>query len=295
MLLTRRQMMIGISAALIARPNAVFAAERPASASDRLAAVEFGVGGRLGVAALATGSGQRIDFRSDHRWPMCSTFKLLLAGAVLAKVDAGQERLDRQIAFGKDDLQEYGPIVKNNLAVGKMTIRDLCDAAIRWSDNAAANLLLATIGGPEGVNQFTRSMDDHVTHLDRIEPFLNVVPPGDARDTTSPAAMLLDMKMLLLHDRLQPASRDLLIDWLVRCETGNERLRAGLPSDWRVGDKTGTWSGGSSNDVAMVWPPGRSPLLITAYLANSPASQADQNKALAEVARIVADELVSRA
>jgi beta-lactamase class A len=287
---SRRQMMMGATAALIARPTLA-----SGSAVDRLAAVEFGIGGRLGVAALATGTGQRVDFRSDHRWPMCSTFKLLLAGAVLAKVDAGQEQLDRAIAFGKDDLQDYAPAVKKNLGLGKMSVRDLCEAAIRWSDNSAANLLLSTIGGPEEVNSFTRSMDDHVTHLDRIEPFLNVVPPGDARDTTSPAAMLLDMKMLLLHDRLLPASRQLLIDWLVACETGKERLRAGMPAGWRVGDKTGTWSGGSSNDVAVVWPPGRDPLLITAYLANSSASQAEQNKALAEVAKIVADELISRA
>ena len=288
--LSRRQVMIGASAMLAAGP--VLAAD---AAQEKLAAVEFSVGGRLGVAALATGSGKRIDYRSDHRWPMCSTFKLLLAGAVLAKVDAGQEQLERDISFGQTDLLDYAPEVKRNLAKGRMSVAELCAAAIRWSDNMAANLLLKSIGGPDGLNQFTRSLDDHVTHLDRIEPYLNVVPPGDARDTTSPAAMLSDMKMVLLHERLRPASRKMLIDWLVDCQTGKDRLRAGLPADWRVGDKTGTWSGGSTNDVAVAWPPGRDPLLITAYLADSTASQAEQSKALADVARIVADELVARA
>jgi beta-lactamase class A len=282
-------MLIGGSLALLGGR----ALAAPSSAQQKLAALEFSVGGRLGVAALDIATDRRVDFRSDHLWPMCSTFKLLLVGAVLAKIDEGREQLDRSITYGAADLLDYAPAAKKNAAQGHMSVAELCEAAIRYSDNTAANLLLKTVGGPGGVNAFVRTLGDRVTHLDRIEPFLNEVPPGDARDTTSPAAMLNDMAILLLHDRLTPPSRRLLTDWLVGCETGKERLRAGLPASWRVGDKTGSWSGGSTNDVAIAWPPGRGPLLIAAYLGYSSAPAADQAKALAEVARIVTEELVS--
>ena len=288
LVLSRRRLLAGASATLICGRAA--AAFSPVQA--KLAAVEFSVGGRLGLAALDVASDRRIDYRSDHRWPMCSTFKLLLVGAVLARVDAGSERLDRAISFTSDDLLDYAPVAKRNAARGQMSVAELCEAAIRYSDNSAANLLLKLVGGPGGVNAFVRSLGDHVTRLDRIEPFLNEVPEGDVRDTTTPANMINDLGELVLHDRLSQPSRRLLVDWLVGCETGKERLRAGLPADWRVGDKTGTWSGGSTNDVAIAWPPGHGPLLIAAYLGYSAAPIAEQNKALAEIARIVAAELV---
>jgi beta-lactamase class A len=287
--LSRRRMLAGASAVLLCGR----ALAAPGSAQQKLAALEFSVGGRLGVAALDVVGDRRVDFRSDHRWPMCSTFKLLLVGAVLAKVDDGHERLDRAVAFAAEDVLDYAPAAKRNLAQGHMSVAELCEAAIRLSDNTAANLLLKTVGGPGGFNAFVRTLGDHVTHLDRIEPFLNDVPEGDARDTTTPAAMLNDLGQLVLHDRLTAPSRRLLTDWLVGCETGKDRLRAGLPAGWRVGDKTGTWSGGATNDVAIAWPPGRGPLLVAAYLGYSPVPIAEQNKALAEAARIVAEELIS--
>lgn len=169
-----------------------------------------------------------------------------------------------------------------------MSLSALCAAAIAQSDNTAGNLLLKQIGGPEGLTEFARSLGDEVTRLDRWEPDLNTAFEGDERDTTSPNAMLGDVQRLLFGDVLTPQSRELLASWMVATTTGAERIRAGLPSTWRVGDKTGTGQNGAANDVAVLWPPGRAPLLVAAYYAESKGAEAARNAVLAEVGRQVA-------
>lgn len=252
------------------------------------AAIEASVGGRLGVAALDTGTSERLTHRADERFPMCSTFKWLLAAQVLARVDAGEESLDRAVRYGPADLLEYSPVTRKHVESGGLTIGELSAAAVQISDNTAANLLLATVDGPEGFTAFLRTLGDPTTRLDRTEPELNEAAPGDPRDTTTPAAMLEDLRTVLLGEVLSPASRERLIEWLVASTTGKTRLRAGLPGDWRVGDKTGTCGPGFANDVAIAWPPGREPILVAAYLAEAEASYEDCSAALAEVARGVA-------
>jgi len=290
LILSRRKLLIGASLApLASRP--LFAAE--SGVQDKLRDIESSVGGRLGVAALDTESDRRVDYRSSNLFPLCSTYKLLLAGAVLSKVDIGKESLDREIPLIQADLLDYSPAAKMLLPKGHMTVAEAGFGAISQSDNTAANLLLSSIGGPGALTLFARSLGDKTTHLDRIEPFLNEAMPGDARDTTSPAAMLNDLGVLVLQDALRKESRDLLIDWLVNSHTGAAKLRAGLPDGWKIGDKTGMGERGSTCDVAIAWPPGRKPLLISAYLTESPADLGLRNKALADVARLVVSELVS--
>ncbi len=284
---SRRDLMLAASLSLLARPLAA----APSAIQNGFRDIESRVGGRLGVSALDTASDRRVDYHSDKLWPLCSTFKFLLVGAVLAKVDTGHEQLDRDIAFTASDLLDYAPVVKARLPGGKMTIAELCEAAITLSDNSAANLLLQTVGGPGGLTIYARSLGDRTTHLDRIEPYLNEAMPGDARDSSSPAAMVNDLGVLLLQDALTPASRQRLTDWLIASQTGRNRLRAGLPAGWRVGDKTGSGARGSTNDIAIAWPPGRQPILIAAYLTGSDAPEPDRSAALAEVARVVAGEL----
>lgn len=289
-ILSRRSLLIGASLALASRPL-LAAAER--GVQDRLRDIESALGGRLGVAALDTDSDRRIDYRSSNLFPLCSTFKLLLVGAVLTRVDRGTEALDREIPLTKADVLDYAPEAKILLPKGKVTVAEACAGAIIDSDNTCANLLLSSIGGPGALTLFARSLGDRTTHLDRVEPFLNEAAPGDARDTTSPAAMLNDLGVLLLQDALGKGSRDLLTDWLVKSHTGTDKLRAGLPTEWKVGDKTGAGEHGTSGDVAIVWPPGRKPLLISVYLTESTGTPAERNQALADVARLVVAELVS--
>jgi beta-lactamase class A len=257
-------------------------------ASD-IARVETESGGRLGVAVLDTLTDARFGHRADERFPMCSTFKLLAAAAILARVDAKQERLDRLIEFA--DVVVNSPVTKDHVGSPGMSLEELCEAAMTMSDNTAGNLLLASLGGPEGLTAYARSLGDTVTRLDRIEPELNEATPGDVRDTTTPAAMVANMRALALDKALSATSREQLVRWLIGNKTGDTRLRAGLPAGWRVGDKTGSGERGTTNDVGVFWPPDRAPVLVSIYLTQTAAAPAQRNATLAAVGRAVASAL----
>lgn len=275
-----------LAAALLAASGG---APRRARAQDAaFSALEWRHGGRLGVAVLDTGSGRRMAHRPDERFAMASTFKFLVAAFVLARCDKGEERLHRPIAFAQQDLVTYSPITETHIGEGGMTMAELCEAAVTLSDNTAANLLLASFGGPAGLTAYVRSLGDDTTRLDRIETALNEAAPGDPRDTTTPAAMLGTMQKLLVGEALSRASREQLTVWLVASKTGDQRLRAGVPQGWRVGDKTGTGGHGATNDVGILWPPGRPPILVAAYFAEAQAPDAKRSAVLAEVGRIAA-------
>ena len=272
----------------------LLAASTPGSTSDfanRILSIEQRTGARIGVAAVDTGNGKRLDYRSGERFPMCSTFKFLAAAAVLKRVDGGQEKLDRFVSYDAKDILEYAPVTKAHLKDGGMTLGALCAAAIEQSDNTAGNLLLDTIGGPGGLTKFARSIGDETTRLDRKEPELNSAVPGDERDTTSPASMCAGMQALLLGNVLSESSRHRLEDWLQHNETGSQMIRAGVPKTWIVGDKTGRCGNGPTNDVAIIRPPGHAPIVVAIYTIGSTASADDRAAALAETARVIAEFL----
>ena len=252
------------------------------------AALEKRSGGRLGIMAMDTGSGRTLSYRGTARFPMCSTFKLVLVAQVLKRVDEGKDSLDRILPYGLTDLLEYAPITGKHISEHGMTIRDLCEAAITHSDNTAANLLLAALGGPEAFTRFTQALGDKVTRLDRNEPTLNDPVVGQTLDTTSPKAMLFTMQKVVLGDTLSPGSRNQLNRWLLANTTGSRRLKAGIPTAWRIGDKTGTGRDGVTNDIGILYPPGRPPILVTAYSSGSKASSEKREAVLAEVGRLVA-------
>jgi beta-lactamase class A len=206
---------------------------------------------------------------------------------VLARVDRGEEKLGRRVMYTQADVLSYAPVAKLHVADG-MTMAEICDAAVGLSDNTAGNLQLASFGGPAGLTAWLRSIGDEVTRLDRTEPTLNEAKPGDLRDTTTPNAVAETLRKLLVGDALKPASRQQLIDWLVASKVGDNRLRAGLPKDWRAGDKTGTNDVGCANDVAITWPPGRAPLIIASYLDHAGGTAKERDAVHAEVARIAA-------
>ena len=263
------------------------AAGLPEGLATELARIERESGGRLGVAVLDTGSGARAGLHADDRFPMCSTFKFLAAAAVLKRVDEGKEKLDRRITYTKSDLVEYSPVTKEHVADG-MTLSDICEAAMILSDNTAGNLILASLGGPQGVTQFARSLGDTITRLDRIETALNEAIPGDPRDTTTPNAMLGNLQKVVLGDVLSPASKEQLTKWLLGNKTGDARMRAHLPKDWRVGDKTGSGERGTTNDVGVIWPPNRAPIVLTIYLTETTAEATKRNATLAAVGKAAA-------
>jgi beta-lactamase class A len=261
----------------------------PAFAEDtasRVADLERRNGGRLGLAALDTASGRHAGHRTVELFPLCSTFKFLAAALVLARVDRGEERLDRRVVYSDKDLVTYSPVTKNHVGSGGMSLAEICDAAVTLSDNTAGNLMLMSFGGPPALTAYARTLGDGVTRFDRKETELNEAKPGDPRDTTSPGAMLGTMQRLLVGDALSAPSRERLIGWLLASKTGAPRLKAGLPADWRVGDKTGGGNNGTANDIAIAWPPGRAPILIAAYYTGSAIPDDARNAVIADAARL---------
>ena len=278
------------SAVLRAAPAFLVAASLLARVPDArsLAALERRSGGRLGVFAVDTGTGRELAHRADARFPMCSTFKLLLVAQVLRQVDGGRESLDRILPYGTADLLEWAPATAAHVGEGGMAVAALCEAALTRSDNTAANLLLAAMGGPPAFTRFVRSLGDPVTRLDRNEPALNRPVPGRDLDTTSPRAMLGSLRKVVLGDVLSADSRARLEAWLLANTTGARRLKAGIPSAWRIGDKTGTSGEGGVGDIGILYPPGRAPILVAAYYHGPRAAPEACEAALAEVGRIVA-------
>ena len=294
MLKTRRFILQTTAAALTASPPLALASPGSdkafggAALGHAIRQAEVASLGRLGVSVLDTANGARFAWRGDERFPLCSTFKFLLCAAILSEVDAGRERLDRAVPIAAADLTGNSPVTGRHVGPQGLPVSALCEAAIIWSDNAAANLLLPIIDGPAGLTRYARALGDLQTRLDRNEPTLNEAIPGDPRDTTTPNAMLADLDRVLLGEALLPASKQRLIGWLIDCRTGGARLRAGAPPGWRIGDKTGTGRRGSTNDIAVLSPPRRAALIVTAYLTNTEASPQTCDAALAAVGRAVA-------
>jgi beta-lactamase class A len=256
-------------------------------AAKRLAALEKREGGRLGVEAWDTATGKRIQHRSDERFAMCSVFKFLAAGAILQRVDRGTEHLDRRLAFGESDLLEYAPVAREHVKEGGLPLGELCAAAVEWSDNTAANLMLKVLGGPEGVTSFIRSAGDQITRLDNIEPALNVVPPGEVHDTTTASSMVGLLNSVVLGKVLSTESRSRLEGWMLDAKVGELRLQAGLPAGWRIAHKTGTYDD-QTNDVGIIWPPNRAPIIVAALYTRGGTHKKQREGVLREVGRIVA-------
>ncbi|WP_307173881.1 class A beta-lactamase [Streptomyces africanus] len=261
-------------------------------ATARLRELEREHTARLGVYARNLRTGRTVAYRADERFPMASVFKTLAAAAVLRDLDRDGEFLARRIRYTQDYVTKsgYSPITKDNVATG-MTVGELCDATIRFSDNAAGNLLLKELGGPTAVTRFARSIGDPVTRLDRWEPELNSAEPWRVTDTTSPRAIGLTYARLVLGNALEPRDRARLTDWLLRNTTSDDRFRKGLPADWLVADKTGGGRYGGSNDVGLTWPPDGAPIVLS-VLTTQPEEDAPADDALvAKTAALLAAEL----
>lgn len=261
---------------------------------DELAALEARSGGRLGGYILDTGTGRSLGHRADERFGMCSTFKLPLAGVVLAEIDAGRLQENEILTIAEADIVPHHPVTGKHVG-GGLSILALAEATQVTSDNPAANLLIKRLGGPEAVTAKLRTLGDRVTRLDRFETAMNFVPAGEIRDTTTPRAMAELVATLLTGNALTESSRGRLIGWMTATQTGLKRIRAGLPADWRAGDKTGTAMAkgmpNKVNDVAIAWPPGRAPLIIAAYLdaaGEFDEVRAEDEAVLAAVGRIAA-------
>jgi beta-lactamase class A len=287
-MITRRELLV-VSMATAFVTSAV-AAERADKALKR---IHREVGGRLGVHALDSQSGKRIGYDENSRYAMASTFKLALAAAILWQVDRKAFGIEHTLPVAKESLLPNSPAVEASLAAGfeSMTLRELCAAVVTQSDNAAANILLAGIGGPAALTTFFRTLGDETTRLDRIEMDLNSNLPKDPRDTTTPRAMVDAMLNMFTQDVLSVTSRALLIDWMVASQTGLDRVRAGIPKSWTPGDKSGTSSNSAVNDLVIAYPPERRPIFIAVYMSESKLPLERLVAAQAQIGTAIADEM----
>lgn len=257
-----------------------------------LAAYERETGGRIGLYAQNLMTGVKIAWRADERFVMCSTFKASLAAFVLHCVDRGQTQLQDRIAYGSDDIPDwYAPIAKQNLSIGAMSVAAMCEAAVEYSDNTCANLLLARVGGPAALTAFWRSTGDMVTRLDHNEPILNRSPPGDPHDTTTPAAMAANLRRMLLGSVLSLESRERLTGWMRNCKTGDDRLRGGIPTNWKIASKTGNDGKDAFGDIAVAWSTPETPILICVYTQGGSPTAARVKAVFADVGQIVERQL----
>lgn len=261
-----------------------------ADAGEWLRELEITAHGRLGVAALDTRTQAIVVYRAEERFPMCSTVKLMIAGAVLRHAMNDDSLLSRRIEYDDSDLAVYAPVTGKQ-EDRALTVAQLCAATLQYSDNAAANLLLRLIGGLSGVNSFARGIGDQTFRLDRLEPELNSAIPGDERDTTSPLAMMRSTYRLLLGDALGSAQREQLRAWMRGNTTGDKRIRAGVPDGWGVADKTGTGPYGTTNDVGVLWPPTGAPLVLAIYFTHPDPDAAPGDEIIAAATRQVVGRL----
>lgn len=261
------------------------AAEPPVAA---ITDYERSSGGHIGVYAENIRTGASLAWRPDERFVMCSTFKASLAACILSRVDRREDDLERLVHYGAADLQDFwAPVARENLARGFLSVKEMCRGAVEQSDNACANLLLTRVGGPPALTAFWRTLGDRVSRLDDAEPLLNRTPPGGLRNTTTPAAMANTLRRLVLGQILSETSRATFTGWLVGCQTGANRLRAGLPADWVIGDKTGNNGRDAAGDIAVAWPKPDAPIVICVYTRGGTPSPRQLESAFAGVGRFV--------
>lgn len=256
---------------------------------EALAQLEQRFAARLGVYALDTGTGAAIVHRADERFAFCSTFKGLAAAAVLHRNPLSH--LDTVVTYTEGDLMKSSVITESHVDTG-MTVRQLCDAAVRYSDGTAGNLLLRDLGGPAELTAYTRDLGDTVTRMDRTEPDIVEATPGDPRDTSTPRALGTDYQKIVLGDALPADKRGVIRDLLERNTTGANRIRASVPAGWAVANKTGTGDFGTLNDIAILFPPDGDPILL-AIMSSKDTADAKYDEALiAEAAAYVTSTLV---
>jgi beta-lactamase class A len=273
-------------AAVQSRPAAPSASAhtRTTATSSSFAALERRFDARLGVYAIDTGSGREVVYRADERFGFASTYKALAAAALLRTPPAGG--LDQRVHYAAADLVEYSPITERHVDTG-MTLREVADAAIRYSDNTAGNLLLDALGGPDALDAALRRIGDTVTDSERHETELNVITPGQTSDTSTPRALATDLRTYAVGSALSPDARAQLTRWLVGNTTGDALVRAAVPSGWTVGDKTGAADHATRNDIAVVWPPGRRPIVIAVLSDRASATAKYDDALVADAARVV--------
>ncbi|MEP7762587.1 class A beta-lactamase [Sanguibacter sp. 25GB23B1] len=261
----------------------------PASITAEINALEVEYDARVGLFATSA-SGRTLEHRADERFAFCSTIKALAAGALLHRHSVAG--LDVVVPFTAADLVSHSPVTEQHVGAG-LSLSELCDAAVRYSDNTAANLMLAELGGPAGFTAWLREIGDDVTRSDRTETELNTAVPGDERDTSTPRALGSTLHRLVLGDVLPEPERTVLDGWLVGNTTGDALIRAAVRPSWVVGDKTGSGGYGTRNDIAVLRPPQGEAFTLSILTSRSTADAAHDDALVARAAEVATQAFVT--
>lgn len=247
-------------------------------------------GGKLGLTVVDTSDGTTYSWRGDEKFPLCSTSKVMVVAAILKKSESDTNLLAKKITINKSDMVNYNPITSKYID-SSMTITELSKAALQYSDNAAMNKLLSYLGGPRHATQFARTIGDKTYRLDRNEPGLNTAIPGDSRDTTTPSAMADTLNKLILGTALKKEQKAKLTEWMKGNTTGLNSIKAGLPAEWTVADKTGSGDYGTTNDIAVIWPKNHAPVILTTYFTQPEKDASARKDVLASAAKLIAEAI----
>ncbi|WP_394542023.1 class A beta-lactamase [Pantoea sp. SGAir0418] len=247
-------------------------------------------GGKLGLTAVDTSDGMTYSWRGDERFPMCSTSKVMVVAAILKKSESNNNLLTKKITINDGDMVNYNPVTSKYIG-SSMTITELSKAALQYSDNAAMNKLLSFLGGPRQATQFARTIGDKAYRLDRNEPSLNTAVPGDSRDTTTPSAMAETLNKLIFGTALKKEQKAKLTEWMKGNTTGLNSIKAGLPDEWAVADKTGSGDYGTTNDIAVIWPKNHAPVILTTYFTQPKKNASARKDVLASAAKLIAEAI----
>lgn len=241
----------------------------------------------LGIYGIDTATNEFIAYNENDRFAFASTFKALAGGFVLR--DYSWETLDKNVMIHKDDLVDYSPITEKYVGVG-MPLKDIIVAAMNYSDNTAGNFLFRHLDGPKGYEQKLRHLGDHVTDSTRYETDLNEALPGDIRDTSTPKAIAKNLREIALGEQLSKDKQNFYKDILLANTTGKNLISAGVPAGIPVGDKSGAAQYGTRNDIAILYPSNRKPVVLV-VLSNKATQDAKyEDKLISEAAKIVSQE-----
>lgn len=287
---SRRRLIAGLAAS--AAP-VVFGADLRHRHDQEVIRLEKAIGGRIGVWVLDTASRDVWTHRGTERFPLCGQYKLLACAALLMRADEGKVDMQSTVSVPASDLLPMSPVTMQEAGVRRLSLTQLCEAALTQNDHTAGNLILQRVGGPEGLTDFIRYQGDSMSRSDRSSPAVMEAALGDSRDTTTPQAMGQHLKALLFGETLSTTSQRMLLAWLLANRTGQGRLRARLPRGWVVGDKTAVGQNGTLNDVAIVWPTNHKPLIASVFVTETKASMEQRNAVVAEIGSFL-PELIAR-
>lgn len=282
--LTRRSVLLTIASLPLV------AAAGPTSAHAGFAALERDLQRELGIAAIDSATGRTVGHRQGQRFPLCSTFKTVLAAAILALAERKPGLLEKRLSLPKESFVSFSPVTGKHVG-GALSVAELCGAALQYSDNTAGNALLRELGGPAELTRFVRALGDHSFRLTRWETELNSALPNDERDTTTPLAMAGTLRKLLLQDGLPPSAQCQLRDWMLGNTTGDRRIRAAVPTGWKVADKTGSGDYGCANDIAVIYPPEKAPVVLAIYTRQFAKDADARNDLIVQAARLALERL----